>query len=172
MIIGRVQLGESIRLLARDFRFGGIRHRCIPRQCRIMSIFRAALMAYVRMNLKVVVAVLLIAVVPVYAQAQSPSAPKVKKGDAQKVVTIISGDKVKTETYCDIQKLAEQMAEAHEKKDSKTVIGLFQKIEALEKILGPEYAALIDGVQDIAENDQLRAELLSAFEALARLCTR
>jgi hypothetical protein len=64
------------------------------------------------------------------------------------------------------------MAEAHEKKDSKTVIGLFQKIETREKTLGPEYVALIDGVQDIAENDQLREELLSAFGALARLCTR
>src|SRR5262249_43677035 len=127
---------------------------------------------YVLMNVKVVVAILLTAVVPVYAQAQSPSAPKVNKGDAEKVVTIISGDKVKTQTYCDIHKLAEQMAEAHEKKDNKTVIGLFQKIETLEKILGPEYVALIDGVQDIAENDQLRAEFLSAFGALARLCAR
>ena len=124
------------------------------------------------MNVKVVVAILLTAVVPVYAQAQSPSAPKVNKGDAEKVVTIISGDKVKTQTYCDIHKLAEQMAKAHEEKDSKTVIGLFQKIETLEKILGPEYVALIDGVQDIAENDQLRAEFLSAFGALARLCAR
>src|SRR5262249_3022915 len=108
---------------------------------------------------------------PLFAQAQSLSTAKVSKGDAQKVVTIISSDKVKTQAYCDIQKLAEQMAEAHEKKDSKTVIGLFQKIETLEKTLGPEYAALIDGVQDIVENDQLRAEFLSAFGALARLCT-
>jgi hypothetical protein len=46
------------------------------------------------MNLKLLVAVLLIAVVPAYAQTQSPSAPKV--GDAQKVVTIIRGDKAKT----------------------------------------------------------------------------
>ena len=50
------------------------------------------------MTLKVIVAVLLIAVVSVCAQVQSPSAPKVNKGDAQKVVTIISGDKAKTQT--------------------------------------------------------------------------
>ena len=48
------------------------------------------------MNVKVVVAILLIAAVPVCAQAQSPSVPRVSKGDAQKVVTIISGDKAKT----------------------------------------------------------------------------
>jgi hypothetical protein len=31
---------------------------------------------------------------------------------------------------------------------------------------------LINRVPEIAENDQLRAEFLSAFGALARLCTR
>ena len=40
-------------------------------------------------------AILLIAAVPVYAHAQKPTA-RVSKGDAQKVVTIISGDKAKT----------------------------------------------------------------------------
>jgi hypothetical protein len=60
------------------------------------------------MNVKVVVAVLLIAAVPVCAQAQSPSVPRVSKGDAEKVATIISSDKVKTQTYCEIMKLGEQ----------------------------------------------------------------
>jgi hypothetical protein len=32
--------------------------------------------------------------------------------------------------------------------------------------IGPEYVALIDGVQDIAENDQFGAEFLSAFGVL------
>jgi hypothetical protein len=32
----------------------------------------------------------------------------VTKDDAQKVVTIISGDKAKTQTYCEIQKLTQQ----------------------------------------------------------------
>jgi hypothetical protein len=59
----------------------------------------------VLMNVKVAVAVLLIGAVPVYAQAQSPSAPKVTKADAQKVVKIISGNKAKTQTYCDMAKL-------------------------------------------------------------------
>jgi hypothetical protein len=49
---------------------------------------------------------------------------------------------------------------------------LSQKIETLEKTLGPEYIALIDGLQDIAENDQLGAEFLSAFGTLAWLCTK
>jgi hypothetical protein len=47
---------------------------------------------------------------------------RVSKGDAQKVVTIISGDKAKTQTYCAIKKLGEQIEEASAKKDGKTVM--------------------------------------------------
>src|SRR5262245_54423964 len=124
------------------------------------------------MNVQVVVAILLIAVVPASAQAQSPSVPKVNKGDAQKVVTIISGDKTKTQTYCNMQKLALQTEEAHKKKDGTTAKELSQKIETLEKSLGPEYLALIDGYQDIARDDQLGAEFMLATRALYELCTK
>jgi uncharacterized protein YcbK (DUF882 family) len=121
------------------------------------------------MNRKFIVAILLAAAVSMYAHAQNP---KVSKGDAQKVVTIISGDKAKAQAFCDIHKLAEQVAEANEKKDDEKVNELLEKIETLEKTLGPEYVALIAGIQDIAENEQLRAEFSSAFGALVRLCTR
>ena len=53
------------------------------------------------MNGKLIVAILLIAAVSV-AQAQNP---RVSKADAEKVVTIIRGDKAKTQTYCEIGKL-------------------------------------------------------------------
>src|SRR5215471_19615533 len=122
------------------------------------------------MNLKIVVAVLLIAAVPV--QAQSPNTAKVNKGDAQKVVTIISGDKAKTQTYCEMQKLASQVDDAYAKQDNKTVLELSQKIETLEKTLGPEYAALFEGLEDIVKDDQLGAEFDSATEALNKLCAK
>jgi len=115
---------------------------------------------------------LLIAIVPVFAQAQSSSAPKVNKGDAQKVTTIISGDKAKTQTYCDMKKIGEQIDEASVNKDSKTVNELSQKIVTLEKTLGPKYLALIDGFEDIAKDDQLGEEFESAIAALDRLCTK
>jgi peptidoglycan hydrolase CwlO-like protein len=124
------------------------------------------------MNRKFIVAILLVAAVPVCAQAQSPSVPRVSKGDAQKVVVIISGDKAKTQAYCDIRKLSEQIEEASAKKDSKTVEELWLKIETLEKTLGPEYVALIDGLDDIVGNDLLGAEFMSALASLDRLCTR
>jgi hypothetical protein len=126
----------------------------------------------VLMNVKVVVAILLIAAVPVYAQAQSPSVPRVSKDDAQKVVTIISGDKAKTQTYCDIYKLGEQLEPAYEKRNLKLVDELLQKIEAMEKTLGPEYAALVDGLDQLDPNDKLGAEIMLEFAALNRLCTR
>ena len=121
------------------------------------------------MNVQAVVAILLI--VSVYAQAQSPSAPKVNKGDAQKAVTIISGDKAKTQAYCDMQKLALRIEEAHKKKDGKTIRESSQNIKTLEKILGPEFFALIDGLQDIKKDEQLSEEFLAAIIALDRLCT-
>ena len=42
------------------------------------------------MNLKLIVAILLIVALPLCAQAQKPSAAKVTKADVQKVVKIIS----------------------------------------------------------------------------------
>jgi hypothetical protein len=123
------------------------------------------------MNLKLITAVLLIAV-PMYAQAQSPSAPKVNKGDAQKVVTIISGDKAKTQTFCEMKRLGEQIEAASAKQDGKTVSELSQKIETMEKTLGPEYLALLDGFDDIVKDDQLGEEFFSAITSLDRLCAK
>jgi hypothetical protein len=121
-------------------------------------------------NRKFIVAILLVAAVPMYAHAQNP---RVSKGDAQKVVTIINGDKAKTQTYCDIRKLGEQIGQAYEKRDFKLVDELSDKIEALEQTLGPEYAALVEGLEQLdPENDKLGAEIMSEFAVLNRLCTR
>jgi hypothetical protein len=62
-------------------------------------------------------------------------------------VTIISGDQAKTLTYCDIQKFGGEMEQAYEKRNLKLLDELLQKIETMEKTLGPEYAALVDGLE-------------------------
>ena len=119
------------------------------------------------------VAILLIAAVPAYAQAQSRSTPKVTKGDAQKVATIIRSDKAKTQTCCEINKVSDQMNQAYGKNIKKTVDELSQKIDRLEKILGPEYVALMDGLQKLGpENKKRVAEIMLQFAALDRLCTK
>jgi peptidoglycan hydrolase CwlO-like protein len=86
-----------------------------------------------RMNLKSVVAILVIVAVPVCAQARNPGAAKLTRADAQKVVKIISSDKAKTQTFCDIGKLGEQIEDANEKRDGKTADELSQKMKELEK---------------------------------------
>ncbi len=110
------------------------------------------------MNFKLIVAVLAIAAVPVCAQAQAPKPPKpskpakaapaspvTKAAAAQKLVKTISGDKAKTQTYCDIGKLGDQIEEAEQKKDMKKIDELNQKMEELATKLGPEYVALMGG---------------------------
>ncbi|MGB8894887.1 MAG: hypothetical protein WA322_04010 [Pseudolabrys sp.] len=123
------------------------------------------------MKLKLIVAILVIAAVPVCAQAQPPSAAKVTKADAQKVLNIISGDKVKTQTYCDISKLGDQIEEA-DPKDTKMADELYQKMDELAKKLGPEYVALMDGLQDINPNSQVGQEIGSTLSALDKLCAK
>ena len=122
------------------------------------------------MNLKLIVAILVMAAVPVFAQAQPPSTAKVTKVDAQKVIKIISGDKAKTQTYCGIVKLGDQIEQAGEKKDTKKVDELSQKIDELGKQLGPEYVALMDGLRDIDPESEDGEEISSMFTSFDKLC--
>ena len=122
------------------------------------------------MNLKLIAAILVIAAVPVCAQAQKPSAANVTKADAQKVVKMISGDKAKTQTYCDMAKLGEQIEQANEKKETKKADELSQKMDELGTKLGPEYVALLDGLKEIDAESQDGQEIGSTLEALDKLC--
>jgi len=124
------------------------------------------------MNLKMIAAILVIAAVPVCAQAQKPSAAKVTNADAQKVLKIISGDKAKTQTYCDILNLGVQIEEADQSKDAKKADELIQKIDDLTKKLGPEYVALVGGLQDVDMESEDGQQIGSVLEALDRLCAK
>ena len=123
-------------------------------------------------SVRSMIAILVVAALPVCAQAQKQSATKVTKRDAQKVVRIISGDKAKTQTYCDMVKLGEQIEQANDKKDNKSVEELSKKLVELGPKLGPEYAALMDGLQDIDSESEEGQEIESALVALDNLCTR
>jgi DNA repair ATPase RecN len=121
------------------------------------------------MNLKLIVAILAIAVVSVCAQAQQPSGAKLK-ADAQNVVKIISGDKAKTQTYCQIDELSDQVTQAAQNKDNKKVEELSRKMEELEGRLGPEYVALAKELEDVDPDSQDGREISSAIDALDQLC--
>ena len=122
------------------------------------------------MNLKLIVAILVIAAVPVYAQAQKSSVAKVTKADAQRVLEIISSDKAKIQTYCDMNKLGEQIEQANEKNNNNMVNKLSEKLEALGEKLGPEYTALMDGLPDIDLDSEVGQEIESVLLSLDRLC--
>ena len=121
------------------------------------------------MNPKLIVAILVIAAVPVCAQAQPTPATK---ADAQNVFKIISGDKAKTEAFCAIGKLGDQMEQANAKKDSKKVEELSLKADEMGKTLGPEYAALMDGIGDVDPDSEVGQEISSIIQALDKLCAK
>jgi flagellar motility protein MotE (MotC chaperone) len=135
------------------------------------------------MKLKLIVAVLAIAAVPVYAQAQAPNPPKSSKpakaapaakmtkvAVAQKVVKAISSDKAKTQTYCDIGKLGDQIEEAEQKKDMKKIDELNQKMNELATTLGPEYVALMGDLEEIDPSSKDGQDISLALAGLDKLC--
>ena len=95
------------------------------------------------MKTPLIVAVSLVCAAPLYAQDQRPDAVKLK-ADAQKVVSIIKGDRAKTQVYCEINDLGEQIGEADQKKDYNKAKALSREVTELEKKLGPEYFALMN----------------------------
>jgi len=121
------------------------------------------------MKAPLIVAVLLICVAPLNAQGQQPDAAKLK-ADAQKVVSIISGDKAKTQAYCQINGLDDQIDEAEQHKDRKKVEALVEKMNQLEKELGPEYLALVAATQDVDPNSKEGQEIESLFDKLEKSC--
>ena len=121
------------------------------------------------MNPKLIIAILVIAAVPL--GFFSLRTHQVTKADAQKVLKIIRGDKAKTQSYCDMTKLDEQIKQAKEKKDDKTVNELSQKLDLLEEKLGPEYVALMDGLEDIDPKSEVAKEIESVLDDLCdNLC--
>ena len=117
------------------------------------------------MNSKSIVATLVIVTTPFCAQAQKPT-----RADAQKLFEIITGDEAKTQAFCDIGKLGEQIEQANEEKDSKKVRELAQKADELGKKLGPEYTALMNGIQDVDPDSEDGQQISSTIQALDRLC--
>jgi hypothetical protein len=95
------------------------------------------------MKLKLIMAVLLIAAAPRWAQAQSA----VTNEDAQEVIGMISGDKEKTQAYCDSLKLDDQIDKDNQQ--GKNTDELNRQMNELTEKLGPEYAALIAAYQDM-----------------------
>ena len=110
-------------------------------------------------------AILAICVAPLYAQGAQPDPAKLK-ADAQKVVTIISGNKAKTQTFCQMGIIGNQIDEAIQEKDNKKAAELAHKLNDLEKNLGPEYVPLVDALRNTDLNSKEAQEIISTFDTL------
>jgi hypothetical protein len=117
--------------------------RALPSPGKGQSTQLSLLMRTRHLNGLLTVALLLISTVPLYAQRQQQNVAKLK-ADARNLVGIIGSDKTKTQTYCQIYDLSEQLLQTVQGKDIKKAKALAEKIAELDKKMGPEFAALID----------------------------
>jgi hypothetical protein len=128
------------------------------------------------MKLKLILAISALAAMSTLAHTQQPgpppNAPKPTKADVQKVVQIISGDKAKAQLYCDLENLTQQMAEANQKNDTKTLDALGKQADDLARKIGPEYVKLMDGLDQIDENSNEGKEIDAMLDSLEKLCTK
>jgi len=128
------------------------------------------------MKLKLIAIISALAAIPVLVHAQQtgpqPIVPKPTNADAQKVVQIITSDKVKTQAYCDFTKLEEQVKVAEEKNDTKTLEVLSKQADALVDKLGPEYFTLMDGLEEVDPKSSEAKEFMSILSELDKGCTK
>ena len=128
------------------------------------------------MKLKLVAAISALAAIPALAHAQQggpqPNIPKPTKADVQNVVQIISSDKAKTQAYCNLSKLYDQIEAAEQKNDSNTTQALTKQADALVADLGPEYPKMIEGLEQVDLTSGEGKEFLSILSGLDKLCTK
>ena len=127
------------------------------------------------MKLKLVAAISALAI-PALAHAEQsrpqPTVPKPTKADAQKVIQIITSDKVKTQAYCDLTKLENQVKALQQNTDTKTAETLTKQAQALIDKLGPEYFELMDGLEQVDPKSSEAKEFMSILSELDKGCTK
>ena len=121
------------------------------------------------LNRLLVVAILFISTAPLYAQHQQQNVAKLK-ADARNLVGIIGSDKTKTQTYCQIHDLSEELLEAVQEKDSQKAKALGKKIAELNKKMGPEFAALVNIEKHVDLNSPDGQEIASIVASLGESC--
>jgi hypothetical protein len=128
------------------------------------------------MKLKLVTAISALVAAAALAHAQQGGSPtgaaKPTKADVQNVVQTITSDKAKAQIYCDLNKTYDQLQQADQKHDSKTVEAIGKQADALVDKLGPEYSKLIDGLDQVDPNSSEGKEFISILSALDKLCTK
>jgi hypothetical protein len=111
-------------------------------------------------------AILALFAAPMHAQAHKPSADTLK-AEARNFAKIISGDRRKSQTYCKIVELNDQI---DEKEDPREARKLTQKRDKLDEKLGRQYVALVAGLMKIDKDSRDYRQVASILERLDKLC--
>jgi hypothetical protein len=122
------------------------------------------------MNRLLIVAILMLSTAPLYAQGQLENIAKLKE-DAQNAVGIIGADRRKTQSYCEIvDLLGRQLGRADEEKNKKKTKALAQRIDQLQKKLGPEFVVLENILADIDLKSPDGREIALIIQSLNQSC--
>ena len=131
------------------------------------------------LNGLLVVAILLISTAPLYAQRQQQNIAKLK-ADTRNAVGVIGADKHKTQTYCQILELERQQFDEENKKNKKTkkrmgkdkdkTEALSQKINQLQRQLGPEFVTLDNILRNLDLSSPDGREIASIIQSLVQSC--
>jgi hypothetical protein len=126
------------------------------------------------MRLKLIAAISALAAISSLAHAQQggPKARKLTKADVQNVVQIVTADKAKTQAYCDLTKLYDQIEAAEQKNDTNTLEQLSKQANALVDKLGPEYSKMVERLEEVDLTSGEGKELMSMLLELDKLCSR
>lgn len=109
---------------------------------------------------------------PTQDETKTPNTPlpPPTKAAAARVVQMIQADKAKLKIYCDLDAIGEKIEQAYEKKDEAAVNALSEKMDELGANLGPEYIALMEGLQDLEPNSSIATEIGDVFGPLDDMC--
>jgi phage-related minor tail protein len=122
------------------------------------------------MKMKLVIAAAaLLAAMPAFGQGQPPKPAKPSKADVQKVLVSIASDPAKVTTYCQLNKINQQMAQV-DQKDQKKMEQLGTQADGLMQKLGPDYNRVMDGLDAVDENSAEGKEYAALFAPLDSKC--
>jgi len=84
---------------------------------------------------------------------------------------MITSDKVKTQAYCDLNKLEGEVIAAAQKNDTSALEALSKQAQSLVDKLGPEYFKLMDGLELVDPKSSEGMEFTSLLSELDKSCT-
>jgi hypothetical protein len=120
-------------------------------------------------NRLLIVAILMLSTALLYAQGRLQNIAKLKE-DARNAVGIIGSDRGKTRSYCEIVDLLGRQLGLDQKKDKKEIKAISQRVNQLQKKLGPEFAVLENVLADIDLKSPDGREIALIVQSLNQSC--